>query len=418
MLFFKRFIEADELSGLAYRKASQEGLKGQAFKDRIKDIIANPTEEMLEQVAQEAKYLTYQKDLGKVGKWVMKGRDIVPGLKYFVPFIRTPINIAKFSLERTPLNIPRIVYKVGKGELQGGELSDEVAKVLMGGLLGTTSYLLVDGGYITGGGPKQKAQRDELFRTGWQPYSFKANGNYYSYGSLEPLGSIVGTTADFYELSKKMTEDEKIKVGNSIAKAISRNITNKTFTQGFARLNDAITDPEQYLDQTLESLGGSVVPGIAVGITRVIDPNIREVKGILDRVRSRIPILSEDVPKRFNIWGEPIERGGHPLSRILSPFQISETQGTPIDTELVRLKLNLGMPSRTIKGKEMKKDKYVEYLQDAGQKAKTTLNQFIQGHYYNQLNDEQKQNEIKNIVNKIREESRGSIMSKEQSQLP
>ena len=397
---FKGFIENTELSRLAYRSAKKEGLKGQPFQERINELLKNPTEEMLEQSAVKAKYLTFQKDLGKVGNLVIKARDMIPGAKYFIPFVRTPINIAKYSLERTPLNIPRIAYKSAKGELSGLALSEEIAKMTSGGILGLGTYLLAEEGYITGGGPKNSLERAEKQRTGWEPYAVKIGGKYYSFARLEPLASIMGIAADFNELKDKMTEDEKIKVGGAIAGSISKNITSKTFTQGYSRLNNAIFDPERYAEEAIEGLAGSVIPSGIAGISRTVDPYFREARGIIDTVRSRIPLVSKEVPAKINVWGEPIKRPGTPITRFLSPVQVSEEKGDPIDKELVRLKLNLGMPSKKIGETELNPNQYRQMIAEEGQKTKKELNSLIGTYYYKHLNDQDKEDEIKKISNK------------------
>jgi len=404
--YFKGFIQNAELNRLAYRKATQEGLKGQAKGNRITNLLSRPTEEMLETTAQKAKYLTYQQELGNVGSWIMKGRQTVPGLKYFIPFVRTPANIAKFALERTPANVARIAYKTAKGELTGGALSEEIAKTLTGSMLGFSSYLMAKEGYITGGGPKSSAERDELFRTGWLPYAFKLGDKYYSFARLEPLASILGISADFAELEKHMKEEEKVKVAAVIGTSISKNFTSKTFMQGFSNLNDAISDPGRFGEKFIQNLGGSVVPSVSGGITRAIDPEIREVKGILDTVRSRIPGLSETLPAKINVWGESIERPGSPALRFLSPVQVSESKGDPIDVELLNLKINLGMPSKKIKNIELAPDEYRQMVVDAGKIAKPELNKLVQTDWYKKLSDEEKEKEIRKVMRETREDAR------------
>jgi len=404
--YFKGFIENAELNRLAFRRATQEGLRGQAKKDRITNLLSRPTEEMLEAAAQKAKYLTYQQELGKVGSWVMRGRQTVPGLKYFIPFVRTPANIVKFALERTPANIPRIVYKAAKGELTGGVLSEDVAKALTGSMLGFSSYLMAKEGYITGGGPKGSAERDELFRSGWLPYAFKLGDKYYSFARLEPLASILGISADFAELEKHMKEDEKIKVAAAIGKSVSKNFTSKTFVQGFSNLNDAISDPGRFGEKFIQNLGGSVIPSVSGGITRAIDPEIREVRGILDTVKSRIPGLSETLPAKINVWGEPIERPGSPALRFLSPIQVSELKGDPIDIELLNLKINLGMPSKKVKNIELEPNEYRQMVVDAGKIAKPELNKLVQTGWYKKLSDEEKEKEIRGVMRESREDAR------------
>lgn len=404
--FFKGFIQTSELNRLAYRKATLQGLKGKERGDKIIEILSNPTEEMLEKAAHKAKYLTYQEELGKVGEWILKGRESVPGLKYFIPFVRTPANIMKFALERTPLNIPRISYKVVKGDLSGGQLSEDVAKVITGSMLGYSSYLMAKEGYITGGGPKNPAERDELFRTGWLPYSVKLGDKYYSFGRLEPIASILGISADFHELQEHMTEDEKKKVAGAIGSSISKNFTSKTFVQGFSNVTDAVSDPGRFGEKFIQNLVGSVIPAVSGGITRSIDPEIRQARNILNVIKSRIPGLSESVPYKMDVWGEPIKRPGTSITRFLSPVQISQTRGEPIDIELAKLKLNLGMPSKKIKNIELNDSEYMEMVSTSGKIAKMELNRMVQEPWYNQLSPEDKEKEIRKVMFEIRDDAR------------
>jgi len=242
--FFKGLIEHSELNRLAFRKARAENLRGEALRDRIVDLTTNPTSEMLEAAAKRGKYLTYQKELGEVGSLVMRARDTVPGLKYFIPFVKTPTNIAKFALERTPLNFPRLIAKAAKGELKGAELSEELAKPLMGSLLAFTAYELAEQGKITGGGPKDKAAREAKQNTGWLPYAYKTgDGTYISFQRLEPIGSILGMAADLSELKRDMKENEKFDLATAVSGSITNNISNKTFMQGFTNAINAISDP-------------------------------------------------------------------------------------------------------------------------------------------------------------------------------
>ncbi len=416
--FFKGLIKWTELNRISYRQAMKEGLKGEVFKTRLNELISNPTESILEEVAIKAKYLTYQKELGSIGNWVLRGRTIIPGLKYFIPFVRTPANIGKFALERTPLNIPRIIFKAGRKELIGGELSDEIAKALTGTMLGTGTFILAMEEFVTGGGPKNKSEREEKMRTGWQPYSFHIGGKYYPYGRYEPIGSILGIAADFYEIMKNMKEDEKYNVAAGIAGAINNNISNKTFMQGFSTLTDFISDPGRYGERIVSGLVGSIVPGIVAGTARVIDPYLRDAQSIIDRIKTRIPLVSGTVPLRFNIWGDLIERPGTPITRFISPTQVSEEKGTPIDYELEKLpKLNLGMPEKKIKIKgfkeiELEPNEYREMVAKGGQIAKIQLNKLVTRPEFGNLSEEEKMKRIKSIIDRYRENARQLTLRK------
>jgi hypothetical protein len=395
--WFKTFLQSQSLSQFAYRAAAKEGITGEALRDTITELLEKGTPELLEAAAKKADVYTFQEELGKIGQVFVQARD-VPGIRYFIPFVKTPFNIAKFALERTPLNIPRIVLKATKGELKGGALSDEAAKILFGSMVGFGTYLSAKAGLITGSGPKEKNQQDNLRSMGWQPYSLKIGDTYYSYGRLEPAASIVGIAADFAELEHSMNEDEKMNVAARLGGSIAKNITSKSFVMGFSQLTDAISDPERHGEKLFQGLAGSIIPAASYGATQATDPYYRKARSILDIVKSRIPLLSEEVPPRFNAWGEPMERPGEPIVRALSPVQVSEVKVSPADAELARLKLGFNLPSRKIGGLELTEGEYESMLQDGGAKAKAKVTNLVKGDWYKGLNDESKKNEIKKAM--------------------
>jgi hypothetical protein len=371
--FFKGFIENQEMNRLAYRKAAKEGLSGEQFQARVTDLLVHPEEQMLNDVAKRGQYLTYQKEVGEIGRLIFNARDKVPGLKYFIPFVKTPLNIAKFALERTPLNFARLAARAAKGELSGAQLSEELAKPLMGTMLATATYQLAEQGYITGGIPKQKSERDEKLTTGWQPYSVKVGDTYYSFGRLEPLGSILGMAADMSQIKTEMHEKENFNLGTAIMGSITNNISNKTFMQGFTNMIQGISDPGRYGVNIAKQLAGSVIPAVSGGVARSIDPNIRDTRTIADTMQSRIPLASESLPPKLTVWGESVERPGSAVGRFLSPMQISQAKGSPIEKTLVKLELDIGYPSRKIKGYEIPQDEYWAMVKAAGEPAKKIL---------------------------------------------
>lgn len=407
--FFKGFIENQELNRLAYRQAVKDGLSGEAFKNRVTDLLLHPTEQMLNEVARRGQYLTYQKEVGEVGRLIFNARDKVPGLKYFIPFVKTPLNIAKFALERTPLNLPRIAARAVKGELQGAQLSEELAKPLMGTMLATTVYQLAEQGYITGGTPKQKAAREEKQNVGWQPYSVKIGDKYYSFARMEPLGSIMGMAADMSQIKKEAQENDKFNLASGIMGSITTNISNKTFMQGFTNMIQAISDPGRYGANVVKTLAGSVIPAVAGGVARSADDTIRDVRGPLDTIKSRIPGVSESLPAKLTVWGEPIQRPGSAVGRMLSPMQISQEKGSPIERELVKLNIDIGYPMRKIKDYEIPQDEYWAMVKAAGEPAKRQLDRIASSPRWDSMTDTVKEKIISNIIFGLRDAERQKL---------
>uniref|UniRef100_A0A6M3J1D8 Putative structural protein n=1 Tax=viral metagenome TaxID=1070528 RepID=A0A6M3J1D8_9ZZZZ len=401
--FFKGFIENQEMNRLAYRKAAKEGLQGEAFKQRVTNLLIHPEEQMLNDVAKRGQYLTYQKEVGEVGRLIFNARDKVPGLKYFIPFVKTPLNIAKFALERTPLNFGRLAARAAKGELKGAQLSEELAKPIMGTMLGTATYQLAEQGYITGGTPKNAAERNEKLATGWQPYSVKIGDTYYSYGRLEPLGSIMGMAADMSQIKGEMHEKENFNLAAAIMGSITNNISNKTFMQGFTNMIQGISDPGRYGANIVKQLAGSVVPAVSGGVARAIDPNVRDIRSIGDTLQSRIPVAAESLPPKLTVWGDPVERPGSLIGRMLSPMQISQEKGSPIEKELTRLDLDIGYPSRKVKDFEIPAEDYWKIVKSSGEPAKKILDKLATSEKWLSLPDKIKEKTISSVVAQFRE---------------
>ena len=119
----------------------------------------------------------------------------LPGVKLIVPFIRTPTNILKFAMERTPL--APIMKSVRADILAGGARRDTaLARISMGSMAMAVTASYAAQGVITGGGPSDPALKSHLYNQGWQPYSVKIGDKYYAYGRLEPLGMMMGLAAD------------------------------------------------------------------------------------------------------------------------------------------------------------------------------------------------------------------------------
>lgn len=410
--FFKGFIENQELNRMAFREAKSAGLEGNAFKQKVTDLLTGPTEDMLNAAAERGKYLTYQKEVGEVGRLIFAARNKVPGLKYFIPFIKTPINIAKFALERTPFNLPVLAAKAIKGDLKGTALSEELAKPLMGTMLATIVYQLAERGYITGGTSKNASEREEKQNVGWQPYSVKIGDKYYSFARLEPLGSIMGMAADLSQIKKEMSENDKFNLASGIMGSITTNISNKTFMQGFTNMIQGISDPGRYGANVVKTLAGSIVPAVSGGVARSTDNLIRDTKTPLDTIQSRIPGLSKNLQSKLTVWGEPIERQGSPVGRFLSPMQISKEKGSPLEKEMVKLDLDIGYPSRKIGNVELSPGEYWDMVKQGGEPAKKMLDRVVTSPLWDQLSDYKKETFIESIINKYRESARKMIIIK------
>lgn len=375
--YFKSIAFRAELRALAKREAfksiTESGLTGASAKARMRDIeqrILTSPPEAIEDMAKEfAAYVTFTRDLGEAGQKVQALAGTPVG-RIVLPFVRTPANIFKYAGERTPL---AFASRAVRDEIEAGgtRRALALAKISLGAM--TMSYIgmLAAEGMVTGGGPKDKALRQALLLTGWQPYSFKIGDTYYSYARIEPLGSLFGLAADAADLLGQLPEKDADQLGAALVVAVSRNVANKTFIKGVAGTLNAVASQDMNVVKSfLEKELPTILPySTAEGqVAREIDPVRREVNSIMDAFKAKIPGYSATLPPSRNLWGEPILLQGGLGPDLITPIYTSTMKLDPVAGELVRLELPLSMPSKQLNGVPLSPEEYDAYVVLQGSK--------------------------------------------------
>jgi hypothetical protein len=415
--FFKTVIYRGEIQARLYRKARNKGLKGDEIGKFITENINDPDEVTKQAAMTEANYRTFTAPMGKFGNWILKGRNDIPALKWILPFVRVPINVAKFALERAPISgqliaTKRILPKWKEGKISKGEIADEVAKSMVGSALSLLVVGLAKSGVITGGGPKEQNKREELYNDGWHPYSIKIGDKSFAYGRLEPIASLIGIAADFAEMGLENTnEDTVYEIVKNMAFSYSKNVTSKTFLTALSNFIDAVSDPTQYGDGWITKMGSALVPNSLSAIQKAIDPTLRENKTLGQSLLSKTPFLGSSLFPKRKWTGEIIQSQSTGLEAFISPVVVSEESNDPVFKEIRRIGANIGKPGKTItfegvEGTKLTDKEYDHYQQIAGQKAKMMVESLIETSYYKSLPDEEKVKEIRDTVEKARKRVR------------
>jgi len=402
--FFKAMNSQAELHAEAYRKAVKEGLKGEERAQRMGELLVDPTPEMLSAAKAEELYRTFQKPLGKGGQYLIKMRNASWPLKFILPFLRTPINIAKFGLEMTPLNFLRLGMQKAQGKFKGkpGEFIDEIVKPVMGSAIaGTIAFYAADD-KVTGHAPTDREKRDAFYREGKQPYSIRIGDKWFSYTRLEPIGTVIGMTADFvqdYDIAKKEERDEIIR---AITASINQNLVNKTYLSGLSAVMNAVEDPVRYGSDWVENFTAGFIPQALKVPTETIDPYFRRPASVIDAWKKKVPWLSQEVPPIRNVWGEKAEREGG-LGGVLTPVRTTTAREDPVDQEIKRIDYEMGFPAKDPRGFKLDAWHYDMYHAMTGSKIKQALDRLIQNPDYKRSPDSIKKKAIKNIVEVIRD---------------
>ena len=230
--YFKNREFRSEIYARAFSEGMERYNQNLLPKDKIAEFIAgrvaNPTKEMVEAAYKQAQYVTYQTPLGKRGDVfdLAKVGQTVKNLSsnrgpyswlinYYLPFVRTPTNIAGFVAERTPI-VAQVLTRYNKAIAAGGrEAAEARAKMALGsmfymatapmGYYGVTKGSDMRGlsGQLTGAkSALKKTIKSETFSI-----NLPIGNNKYqkvSFRGFDPVAQMFANTANFGQMMSMM----------------------------------------------------------------------------------------------------------------------------------------------------------------------------------------------------------------------
>jgi len=349
--FSKALIVRGELYAKAYRLIRQ--LKPDDPGALFDAIMANP-ERYIEGIGditrKEALYRTLQSE-SKLADWLSAEPTGV--LKWVVPFKRTLINLLKMAAEHSPLEAAALAvgktFKPTKEKLSTAEVEEQLAKATVGSSLLLMGLLLASKGLISGSGPDDPKERENLYATGWRPYSIKTPWGRIEYQRIDLLASLLGPIADAYDLLTYASLDDAAadKVMGRAMSMVARNILDKTMMLGLSKAIMATMYPARYGEKFWYSFIGSMIPANATLVQRIMDPTIRKPENIWEVLKSRLPILSEDVAPVYDHWGREVapSEGLSIMQRLFNPTPIFDDDiSTPLDQVMLENNIKLAKP--------------------------------------------------------------------------
>jgi hypothetical protein len=454
---FKQINYRSKLQALGTSKAKELGLKGKQFKEFIDQYFKDGFDEngigINAEALQYAQENTFTNELSGVIARFQGFVNDYPIMKQLFPFIRTPTQIAKYVIDRTPLALPyRFKHLTGRSN-DVKAIVQARGQMAMGTILLSSAYLLAEMGVLQGAtnnNPGMLSEGDgkslnkftdrELMRlkrssTNFKPYSFRIGNVQIPFGRLDPYGSFFGLIADIQNNYNRL-EQEKIeelgavallhymnimednpissvdKIGMGIKASLSAvkdNVLSKTYLQGIHDVVDtAYSDDPKKIKKFFVNKVGSYWPNIANKIAN--DPYLRHANTILDEVKKRTGFGSPISPE-YNFLGEahrnPEKDGLRFVNNFLNPVPVGTIKKDIIAEELFRL----GKAPNPIKdimngtdisqykfGKITAKDRLNQLLNTTkveGLTIREKLEQLIQSENYQNLTDPIK---MKNVV--------------------
>lgn len=278
--------------------------------------------------------------------------DIVEGQ---LPFVKTPINVAKQSLQYSPLGFVSTAaegIKVARGTGDVNLMLDHAAASVTGSLLFALGGILAEKGLLTAGiGDDEK---DKANLEGRQEYSLQLvdeDGKLRSYTIDWANAAAIPMFAGAEYAKLAASDGASLNSVASASQQVLEPLLEMSFLQG---LNDNLEslryseDPYIYgmAKQSLSSYATQGIPTLVGQVARSIDPVRRstysgttgiesDIGYTANKIRNRIPFLSETGQPYIDAFGDTQSNTGGSFAgrlayNMLSPGYYSETTDDPV----------------------------------------------------------------------------------------
>lgn len=368
----------------------------------------------------------------QAGNLLQQFADKHPAVRFFAPFIRTPLNILTYTADRMPIPgmnpdfLPMVQYMVSKTGLPMGldkaknrwiqqitHPDPAVAAEAMGRASTAVAAASVFGtaalsGMLTGRGPEDPEQLKVLKATGWQPYSIKVGDIYVSYQRFDPFASMLSFYADWADIARYSPDDAGLEhLATGMFVSTLTNLQSKSYLTGLTDLVGLVSDPVSKFKPTVgKVLGTFLIPNVIAASRDFTDETMPDLVTMADRVRSRIPFLAGGMDKQRNVIGEPLTKrtyGGllkaaEGIAGYMLPIQVNTTSSDVVSQELSDLAYPFSLPDPIRAGVDLREfkspsgqsayDRWQELTSEVtigGRTLRSSMERLIKSHQYQAL---------------------------------
>ena len=430
--FFKAMMRSGERNALMVRRAlelQEQGMDGDLASIRaVEEVVNAPSPQTSMRVEEAALRGTFQ---GELDGFLAHGQRLFshPLMKFYLPFYRTPTNILKALVDRTPLPLLDhiIVGKSiggGRGALERLGLSDYGKAIKKGGpdsdmangrmalgamTLGSLSMMMEMSPDIvfTGGMPTDPRVRQAWQRRGMQEYSInfrQTDGSWtsISFNRFEPLSGLLGMVSDYNQYAAYEPDSHTLEqMTMAMTAGLYNYMTSLPMLEYIGEFSDAMMHGERSVKGVGDRLVAIMEQPLKGGMTvaqsmlslgfmpaslsslaaRATDPTLRStlpwestthdsvamVHKVLKETMAGIPGLSHGMKPRLNRWGEEVVRPGGWMSNF-TPIRVRDVtsaSANAVDSEFVKLGIGVSMPKKSHFGVKLSDDQYSKLIRYA-----------------------------------------------------
>lgn len=330
---------------------------------------------------------------------------------YLLPFVKTPANVIATGFDYAGAGIPKALIKsvqaFRSGQLGSKEHLQSISKDLVRSGLGLAGAFIIaaqlDDEDFVGAYDPARAQIEQLRNSNYN--AIRIGDKWISTDWLGPL--MVPVTAIMYSRKYGDTGGEKTyQYARGVAGAALE-------IPGVSDIYEEVKSKAYKKNQSLEEMTGSTVdyltseaysrliPSLSSDIAKALDPFVRQSGKGLQGVKAKIPGVSQSLPVKRDIFGEPI-RGESAVSDILFGARVKTDKETALVKEISRVSdaVDKGITftdwdkssSKTLTQFKEKvgKAKFEQAKIRYGKELKKELEKVIKNPLYKSLSDEEK----------------------------
>lgn len=371
------------------------------------------------------------KIIGALREGAQALRRRFPESKFIIPFVDTVSNVMDRQFDYFPITAAlrlkkNVISEQATRIMRDFELKEidrpfieqrlrdqQVGRLVLGLIVSSGALALTTGGRVSGAGPSNYSEKQQLMRTGWRPNSMKIGDTWVPYTYLGPLAgifSMAGNVHDKVKYDNAKQQDLTSLIGNGIV-GWTQTQLDASFLSGVSDLFDVLSGgvtPEAYMKRFVSGL--VPIPALYSQTKDMIWRQQYQTKSIWDEIRKKLG-LTEGLEVRLDQFGEPM------TSDLIFGISPSQEKAAVVDRFLVQNELIVSIPSRSQEysipgaGKEKREltpTEYTEYVRESGQAIYQELERRLP-ELQNLPADKQKAT-VESIADRHRKRIRGQIL--------
>jgi len=290
----------------ALTEARQGAIKRSEIAQRQRDLMSNPSEDLLAGAILDAEVATFNND-NAISSAVRAGRETLRqnggagkaanlAIDIVMPFDRTPTNIIARALEYSPLGLGKNAAQIAKAITsksftaeQQKDFSQTFGRSVTGSGLILLGYALASQGKATGFRDddeprdwKRMAQERERGRSAMSVYN-EATNTWHQIGGFSPMGNLIAIGATMFEHG----ED-----GQAAFYATAKTVADQPLLESA----NTLTKMSKNAPRAGGQLAASFVPTFVKDIGALKDGTARQAKGFTQQIQRAVPIWRESLP--------------------------------------------------------------------------------------------------------------------------